>query len=420
MTRRILPSKARKSKPVKPSKPYADYPLTPHPLGKWCKKVKGVLYYFGEWADPDGALNEWLERQDGIRAGIDHERQNQESSGDDVAFLCNDFLASKLEQVEAQDIEQATYDKYEKTCDRIVEFFGKRRRLDSLDSPDFRRLRGSWPKSWNASSINNEIARVKACLNYGWEAGVVDTPIRTGPNFKRVPKKKLRLERAKKPKKLFTAEEIHGLIDAADVQLKAMILLGINAAYGNADCGRLQIPAIDFERCWLEGLRHKTAVERAAWLWPETIAAVNDAIEQRYDNAPETLADHVFITKRRQAWYRATGKDDAITQAFSKLRTKVLIKPGVKRLIESGESKEKASASAKARWNGVNFYALRHTFETIGGNAKDQIAVNYVMGHCDDSMAAVYREGIDPQRIVDVCSFVRDWWIDGKPTKGGK
>ena len=88
-------------------------------------------------------------------------------------------------------------------------------------------------------------------------------------------------------------------------------------------------------------------------------------------------------------------------------------------MIESDVAKTEANETAKARWLGVNFYALRHTFETIGGNAKDQIAVNYVMGHCDDSMAAVYREGIDPQRIIDVCSFVRDWWLDGKPTKNG-
>jgi hypothetical protein len=36
------------------------------------------------------------------------------------------------------------------------------------------------------------------------------------------------------------------------------------------------------------------------------------------------------------------------------------------------------------------------------------------MGHADETMASVYREGIDPQRIIDVCSYVRDWWLDGK------
>lgn len=393
MTASSLSKRARK--PKRPKKPYPEFPLTAHASGKWCKKVRGQTYYFGTWSDPDGALNEWLDRQDGIRAGRDGEEY--ETTGDDVAALCNEFLAAKLQQLEDGDIEKGTYDKYETTCDRFVQHFGKGRALDSIDAPDFRKFRASWPKTWGASSINNEIARVKACLNFGFESGVVDKPFRTGPNFKRVSKKKQRLERAKKPKKLFSAEEIHKLIEVADVQMKAMILLGINAGYGNADCGRLTISSIDFERRWLEGLRHKTAVERAAWLWPETVRAVKAAIDQRYQNAPEALADHVFITKRRQAWFRATGKDDAIGQAFRKLQDKT----GCYR-------------------QGVGFYSLRHTFETVAGNSKDQVAVNFVMGHVDDSMAAVYREGIDEQRIYDVCKFVRRWFRDGKPKRKPK
>jgi hypothetical protein len=45
--------------------------------------------------------------------------------------------------------------------------------------------------------------------------------------------------------KLFTAEEIRRLLDAAGVQLKAMILLGVNCGFGNADCGNLPLSALD-------------------------------------------------------------------------------------------------------------------------------------------------------------------------------
>ena len=48
---------------------------------------------------------------------------------------------------------------------------------------------------------------------------------------------------------------------------------------------------------------------------------------------------------------------------------------------------------------GLSFYAIRHTFATEAGSTRDQVAVNAIMGHADQSMAAVYRERIDDDRL---------------------
>jgi integrase len=56
-----------------------------------------------------------------------------------------------------------------------------------------------------------------------------------------------------------------------------------------------------------------------------------------------------------------------------------------------------------------NFYALRHTFETIGGEARDQVAVDHIMGHARDDMASVYRERVSDQRLKAVSDHVRAW-----------
>lgn len=50
---------------------------------------------------------------------------------------------------------------------------------------------------------------------------------------------------------------------------------------------------------------------------------------------------------------------------------------------------------------GLGFYALRHTFETIGGESKDQVAVNSIMGHAPagNDMSAKYRERVTDERL---------------------
>lgn len=65
--------------------------------------------------------------------------------------------------------------------------------------------------------------------------------------------------------------------------------------------------------------------------------------------------------------------------------------------------------SLKLKRHGVAFYALRHTFETVAGESQGQVAVNAIMGHVDESMAGLYREGISDERLQAVVDTVRAW-----------
>ena len=66
---------------------------------------------------------------------------------------------------------------------------------------------------------------------------------------------------------------------------------------------------------------------------------------------------------------------------------------------------------------GTGFYGLRHTFETIAGESRDQVAVNAIMGHVDESLAAHSRERIGDERLQAVADHVRKW-LSPKPAKG--
>jgi hypothetical protein len=78
-----------------PAKPYPEYPLFPHAVGQWAKKIKGKLWYFGTVNDPDAALRKYLDEVDEIQAGRDPRKTGvvQVYSDSLTAYdLCNLFL----------------------------------------------------------------------------------------------------------------------------------------------------------------------------------------------------------------------------------------------------------------------------------------------------------------------------------------
>src|SRR5262249_20129152 len=150
----------------------------------------------------------------------------------------------------------------------------------------------------------NDIQRVRSVFKHAFEAGLIDRPVRFGPGFRRPSKKVLRLERARKGPRMFEADEIRRMLAAAGPQLKAMILLGVNCGYGNADCGTLPLSGLDLERGWARYHRPKTGIDRRGPLWVETVAALREALAKR--PTPEAEAGLVFITKYGGCWFKGS------------------------------------------------------------------------------------------------------------------
>jgi integrase len=162
-----------------------------------------------------------------------------------------------------------------------------------------------WRRSGGLYRLGVTIQHVRSVFKHAFEAGLIPTPIRFGPGFNRPTKKAIRLHRAQQGPKLFSPDEVHRLLDAAGVQLRAMILLGINAGFGNGDCGNLPLSAVNLDTGWLDYPRPKTGINRRCPLWPETLAALREALVQR--PAPkEAAAGLFFVTRCGMPWSKDT------------------------------------------------------------------------------------------------------------------
>jgi integrase len=300
--------------------------------------------------------------------------------------LCNQFLNAKRTLVDSGELTNRSWQDYKAAGDLMVSHFGKGRLVADLDPEDFAALRTQMAKKWGPVTLGNVIQRLRVVFKFAWDNGLIDRPVRYGQAFKRPSRKVVRIDRARKGPKLFTADEIRRLLAAAGRAMQAMILLGINCGFGNADCGNLPLSAVDLGTGVIDYPRPKTGISRRCVLWPETVQAIREASANRPTPKTEEHAGLVFITKYGLPWAKDTA-DQTLAKEFGKL---------LRALHVNGRK-------------GLGFYTLRHTFRTVADETRDQPAVDFIMGHKVPHMSAVYREMISDARLKAVADHVRAW-----------
>jgi integrase len=414
-----MPDSTRKRRPRKdadrPKKPYPEFPLTPHPSGAWQKKIRGKIHYFGRWAKRvngklvriegdcwKDALEKYKKVADDLHAG---RTPRVQSDGLTVADLCNRFLTAKQRQYEAGEISSRMFEptadpkkprgEYPATTDRLIATFGGSRLVDDLAADDFESLRDEMAKQFGPVRLGNEIQKVRSVFKYGFESGLIDRPVRYGPQFKKPPASVLRRHRAQQGLKLFGVDEVRRMVEAADPQLRAMILLSVNCGFGMADCGRLPLSALDLANAIIDFPRPKTGIARRCPLWPETVASLREWLCIRKEPKDTAHKSLVFLTAQGRPWHKE-NMSGPLPFKFGQL---------LRRLSINGRK-------------GLGFYTLRHVFRTVADETKDQPAVDYIMGHADPSMAAHYRERIDDSRLRAVTDHVRSWLFGDEPDDG--
>ena len=351
------------------------FPLTLHPTGQYCKKIKGKLYYFG--SDKQKALERYLEQAFFLHAG---KGAKNKSAYDNLSLktLCNLYIDHQESRSAIGEIKsRQVYDQILLLRD-FVKYIGPNRVFSDISTIDLQNYRRKVIKSGKApNTINNRLAAVKAMYNWALDNEIIDNI----PNLKAIKK----ITRLKAGRPIFIIDQVKKLLDCADTKMKAMIWLGLNCGFGCTDCAELRWDHLNLTDSRVSFPRGKTGINRNLLLWAETIEALK---------AVPKSGELVFYTSKKNPWVRtikSTGKDgrirytnnNTISKQFSKLLRKASIK------VEKG----------------VGFYTLRRTAATLAAKSGDPFAVQRILGHADLRMATTYVQDISEQtdRVINNC-----------------
>ena len=349
------------------------FPLTLHPTGQYCKKIKGKLYYFG--VDKKRALDRYHEQAAYLHSGHGLMPKSTDEKIS-VRNLCNLYLEHQQTRMEAGDLTERYYADQVKSLRNFAICIGPSCLISEIRTMYLQNYRNKLLRAYNsAAGLNLNIAIMKAMFHWAKKNDVVQNI----PNIDAISKVKA----IQKERVIFDVKQIEKLIEHASVQMCAMIWLGLNCGFGCTDCSELTWEDLDLKKKRVRLPRKKTGIGRNLPLWPETVRAIK--------KIPKS-GELVFYTSKGNSWVRTIQsvdkngnmkytKDNALSKKFSKL------------LKKTGIKTEK----------GVGFYTLRRTAATLAAKSGDPFAVQRLLGHADLKMATTYVQDVSEQtdRVIN-------------------
>jgi integrase len=441
----------------KPAKPHPDFPLFAHNNGKWAKKIKGKLHYFGPWRDPEAALakyhaligkphcsdrsstreapepnpdrpskpyddyplfahgnGQWAKK---IRGRLHYFGTWDDPDGaldlylqqrDDlqagraptvdsdqwtVKMVVTKFLNSKRRKLESGELSDQMLHDYRVVCDTVLEQFGRNTPVTSLRSADFARLRTHLSESRGPVALKNWIIRVRSIFKFAYAERLISEPMHYGTSFSIPSAKTLRMARNAKPERLFEPEELRLVLEKLDNK-KSRNLYTMTLLGINCGFGVTDCALLTFDHLDLEEGWH-------SFPRPKT------GVQRRAKLWPETIRALQRSIEHRKAPLEADDQDKVLITMQGRCYVG-------KKLNDKNPISQRFSITLKdlgIKHAGLNFGALRHTLQTIGEGAMDTVALQHMMGHAPDNkdMSAIYRECVFQERLIGVSTFVHNW-----------
>jgi len=344
------------------------FPLTLHPTGQYCKKIKGKMYYFG--SNKKEALQRYLDQATYLHGCKNNLKQKPTGDNMTLKQLCDMYLKYQYSKLQANDLTVRHHNDQIGSLNKLMAFLGQNRRIKSISTLDLQNYKRKLQKSYGSVyRMNLHISIMKAMFHWARKNEI----LKNIPNIDAISRGKV----IHQERFTLSTEHVNKLLSCADVQMRAMIWLGLNCGFGCTDCAELKWIDLDLVNARVKLPRRKTGITRDLPLWPETVESLK--------NIPRT-GKLVFYTSRGnpyiQTLLRTNGNGNGKYTTLNTITTKF------SRLIKkSGLDVPK----------GTGFYALRRTAATIAARSGDPFAVQRLLGHADLQMATRYVQDVSAQ-----------------------
>ena len=242
----------------------------------------------------------------------------------------------------------------------------------------YNQVMSAFDKGASAAYVRSRFVQVRAILNYGLTHTEDRRDLRHALDLCAVLTPPVEFS---DPAPISPAD-FQKLLACADGPMRAMLLLGLNAAMHNGEVAATLRRDVDLEAGTLSARRNKTRAPRVAKLWPRTIAAI-----KAYQAAAPQGGPHLFVSRTGRA-----NTAERIRQRFVTLRRK------------AGVGEE------------VTFEGLRDAAYTVAEGI-DAHHAKFLAGHKTGmSDRYVLRQANNPQ--VEACCAAIEQHFFGDPAAG--
>ncbi len=349
------------------------FPLTLHPTGQYCKKIRGHIYYFG--SDRKQALENYLDQAIFLH-GYNSALQKSVNGNMTLKEICDMYLKYQYTKLQANNLSARHHNDQIGSLKKLKVFLGENCRIKSITTLNLQNYKRSLQKHYSSvCRLNLHLSIMKAMFHWAKKNDI----LKDIPNIDAIS----RVKEIHQDKFTFESAHIKKLLSIADTKIQAMIWLGLNCGFGCTDCAYLKWTDLDLANGRVILPRRKTGIYRDLLLWPETAKSLQNIHRK---------GSLVFYTSKGKPYIQTNVRIN--DNGNEKYTVTNLISTKFRRLIiKAGLNVPK----------GTGFYTLRRTAATIAARSGDPFAVQRLLGHADLKMATRYVQDISAQtdRVIE-------------------